>query len=120
MPVTVRSRSGGTMPNCSKSIVKRLLLFVAASFYIFCVACRAPLQITDIKINECCDMICLFWTTNYEAKCKVTFCDSSQCYVTDLEPEWGFLHSNAIPKGVHSIKLYAEDKDDRTSLLEVK
>jgi len=117
MPVMVRCRSAGTMLNYSKSNAWRLLLIAAASFFLF-IACRAPLQITDGKVNESCDMQCISWTTNDEARCKVTFCDETQCYATDGEPEWGMLHSNTIPKCVHNIQVYAEGGDGQTVLLE--
>lgn len=78
-------------------------MITAASFLLIA-ACRAPLQIKDVKTNECCDMLCISWTTNYEAKCKVSFCNSLQCIVTDLEPEWSLLHSITIPKGVRIVK----------------
>jgi len=82
-------------------------------------ACQSPLQITDIKVNDSCDKLCLSWTTNYEAKCKLTFCDSTQCYATDEEPEWGILHSNTIPKGVHNIQIFAESKDKQELLCSI-
>ena len=50
----------------------------------------------------------------------MTFCDSTQCYVTDLESEWGKLHSNAVPKDVNNIHIYAEGKDGQKAFLEVK
>jgi hypothetical protein len=108
------------MPNYSKSLTTRLQLITAASFFLFCLACRTPLQITDVKVSNSCDNLCLSWTTNYDAKCKISFCDLSQCYITDLEPEWGLLHSNTIQKGVHDIKIYDEGKDGQTAFLEVK
>jgi hypothetical protein len=79
-------------------------LITATPILLLCLACRAPLQIVDIKVNDSCEKLCLSWTTNYDAKCKVTFCDDTQCYVTDLEPEWGTLHNTIIPKGVHNIR----------------
>ena len=93
---------------------------MAASILFLFVACRAPLQITDIKINDNCDILCMSWTTNYEAKCKVTFCDLDQCYATDEEPEWGKLHSTSIPKGAHNIQIHAEGRYGQANLCEYK
>jgi len=110
MLVMVRCRWVGTMPNCFNSISRRLLLIAAASLLLYA-ACRAPLQIRDVKVNECCDTLCISWTTNYEARCKVTFCDETQCYTTEQEPEWGTLHSNTMPKGVNHVEVCAVGKD---------
>ena len=104
------------MPSYFKSNDRRLLLIAAASFLLF-TSCYDPLQIKEVKVNECCDMLCISWTTNYEAKCKVTFCDETQCYSTDEEPESGTLHSSTISKGVHNIQVYAEGRDGQTALL---
>ena len=91
-------------------------MVTAASFFLFSVACKAPFQITDIKVSDSCGMLCISWTTNCEAKCKVSFCDSLQCYATDEEPEWGVLHNITIPRDAHDIKIYAESIDgQRTS-----
>lgn len=119
-PATARCRSVGTAPSCSKFIAQRLLLFVAASIFFLSLACRAPLQITDIKVNDKCDKLCQSGTTNYEAKCKVTFCDSIQYYATDKEPELGMLHSNTIPKEVYDIKIYTEGRDSQMAMFECK
>jgi len=105
------------MPNCFNSISRRLLLIAAASVLLL-TACQAPLQITDVKVNDSCEMLFISWTTNYEAKCKVTFCDETQCFATDEEPEWGTLHSSIIPKDVHNIQVLAAGRDGQTVLLE--
>lgn len=69
------------------------------------VAC-IPFQIENVKVSD----HCLAWTTTQDAKCKVTFCDDKQCYITDEEPEYSQVHCLELPGKVHNIHITAMNK----------
>jgi len=65
---------------------------------------QTPLMIEKIKLA---DGRCLSWTTNVPASCTVSWCDDSQCHFSDQGPE-DTLHSYALPRCVHDIKITAK------------
>jgi hypothetical protein len=78
----------------------------------------APLQVTDVKvIDDNCGCACVSWETNFEAQCKVTYCEGGMCYTSSLEPEYSTLHSYGFPMGsdeLHDVTIIAIGKDGRT------
>ena len=88
----------------------------AASLLLLCLACHTSLQIKDVKVNDNCDELCLSWITNMDAKCKVSFCDDTQCFVTEVEPEWSLLHSITIPQSAHRIQIWVESRDGQNTV----
>lgn len=90
-----------------------LLLLMAVVVIIGITACQSPLNITNIKVvDDLCGCICISWETNYDAICKVTYCEEGLCYTSELEPEYGVLHSYGIPShNSSSITITAIGKD---------
>lgn len=86
--------------------MKRLILaglLLAALF----VSCAPPLQIIHFSVmDDSCGCACLSWETNYEARCKVTYCEGGMCYTSPLEPEFSTLHSYGFP--INTLKLLME------------
>jgi len=79
-----------------------------------------PLAITNVKIVDDCGCACLSWETNQDAQCKVTYCESTMCYTSSLEPEFGTLHSIGIPQGVKDVTITAIGRDGKAASYEVK
>jgi len=73
-----------------------------------------PLAITNVKIVDDCGCACLSWETNQDAQCKVTYCESTMCYTSSLEPEYGTLHSIGIPQGMKDVTITAIGRDGQT------
>jgi hypothetical protein len=80
-----------------------------------------PLRITDVShTHDECDCVCLSWQTNQEAQCKVTYCQDNMCYTSELEPEYGTVHSYYLPVRIaKDITITAIGKDGRTASLEI-
>jgi hypothetical protein len=95
----------------------RKLFIGLLAFGLAALSC-VPLQITDIKmVDEGCDCVCLYWQTNQEAICKVTYCDDKGgfCYTSPIEPEYSILHSIGIPPDAKQINITAIGKDGQTA-----
>ncbi len=83
-------------------------------------SCAPTVQITDVKVLDEGECICLSWTTNVEAVCKVTYCDGGMCYTSSLEPEYGTLHCYGLPLVYDSVTITAIDKSGNGASIEIK
>jgi len=81
-------------------------------------ACSPVLKITDVNVRDGCEW-CVSWETNLESRCKVTYCDDHQCYVSDWSP-WRTLHSAGVPRHAKDIIIYVESRDGQVLQSEVK
>jgi hypothetical protein len=94
------------------AIIGLLLLAVALSC--------APLQITSIKIiDDNCGCACVSWETNFEAQCKITYCERGMCYTSPLEPEYSTLHSYGFPMSsdrLHDVNITAIGPNGQTCM----